>query len=76
MFSPMNFTKPTRRPVQPVPEKPLREGDDAGVRDEDETGEHASKGWYESSMDLQQGLDAFESEWPEDETIPGAFDAD
>ena len=34
----------------------------------------APKGWHESSLDLETGLDAFESEWPDDVTMPGAFD--
>ena len=44
-------------------------------RDDGETQPSESpKGWHESSLDLETGLDAFESEWPDDVTIPGEFD--
>jgi hypothetical protein len=58
-------------PKPPAPashDPPGRDGAD------DDSPSDAPKGWHESSLDLETGLDAFESEWPDDVTIPGAFD--
>lgn len=57
------------RPSGPAPKDP-REPDDTDGVSTPET----PKGWHESSLDLETGLDAFESEWPDDVTMPGAFD--
>lgn len=60
------------KPPRPTPEGVGRK---ESVRDDapDDLAE-SPRGWHESSLDLESGLDAFESDWPDDLTIPGAFD--
>lgn len=59
---------PTPKPLPPPPDPHERDDADGGSPAD------APKGWHESSLDLETGLDAFESEWPDDVTMPGAFD--
>ena len=59
----------TPKPPSPLPHDPYERDDDV-----DDQRPDAPKGWHESSLDLETGLDAFESEWPDDVTIPGEFD--
>jgi hypothetical protein len=64
---------PTPKPRDPRdPRVPRDPRDPDGPDGDAPTG--APKGWHESSLDLETGLDAFESEWPDDITMPGEFD--
>jgi hypothetical protein len=69
---------PTAMPPS-KPGRPARSDEPGPGRERDEgtaagTPRDAPKTWHESSRDLETGLDAFESEWPDDTTMPGAFD--
>lgn len=41
---------------------------------EEELQRKRAGGFHESSYELQTGMDIFESDWPDDVTIPGALD--
>ncbi len=49
------------KPAPPVHEPPLSE----------EEKQKRAGGFHESSYELKTGMDIFESEWPDDVTIPG-----
>jgi hypothetical protein len=46
--------------------------DDEGPLSEEQERARAG-GFYESSYELRAGLDTFESDWPDDTTLPGAL---
>jgi len=54
------------KPAAPEPQPPLSEEDE----------KKRAGGFHESSYELRTGMDVFESEWPDDVTIPGALDDD
>jgi hypothetical protein len=59
--------KPTDLRKQAAPSLPPRDPPS-------DEGEEREGGFHESSYELRTGMDVFESEWPEDVTIPGALD--
>lgn len=58
-------TPPAAPVPKPAPLPPDSERDDEEAR---------AGGFHESSYELRTGMDVFEGDWPEDTTIPGAFD--
>jgi hypothetical protein len=59
-----------RTPASPEPPLPERE------EENDVEKNKRAGGFHESSYELRTGMDIFESEWPDDATIPGPLDDD
>jgi hypothetical protein len=67
---------PSARPAAPAAPTPpaARKGPPAVAEPERDADETRDGGFHESSYELRTGMDMFEADWPEDTTIPGAFD--
>ncbi len=71
--APAAAVAPTRRKPAAGQDKPAEQETQPPLSEDEQK---RRGGFHESSYELKTGMDMFESEWPDDVTIPGALGDD